>query len=392
MSDSFSIRLPEEPFDVLMRLFSLHNLDFYQENASNSAEAMQYLRKFLASLKPAKGMKTRSQRAVENDDYGCYIPEERFEPMPSQHARCETPRPGSNDFRASLDKSYSTFLKPSEVNIRPVKVPLLEEPAVNFETTLNVTLSLTRETATEVKKLLQATAALSRPRPSYKNRFLDHTLRPDSLPLPHFSVESGPFMPIFPRKRMPGHGHVKPQEKEKKLLLDTAKAVSGSPPSSMARLSAKLSSVKVEDDDELDLLKEDMMVMDGWQTYHSSPERPSSSTSSSVTAPHSSQEYDQLGLTISSPNTELTPIKLLKDSRMDLPAIPRSKRFGSDPKRPSRKGLARRRDVTSFNSYAAFLLNALNQSSTFTAPTSSPILDFDEPEAEPKVESKARAE
>lgn len=164
-------------------------------------------------------------------------------------------------------------------------IRLLEEPAVNFETTLyvidgkfllcahdfllgrNVTLSLTRETATEVKKLLQATAALLRPRPSYKNRFLDHTLRPDSLPLPHFSVESGPFMPIFPRKRMPGHGHVKPQEKEKKLLLDTAKAVSGSPPSSMARLSAKLSSVKVEDDDELDLLKEDMMVMDGWRTF-----------------------------------------------------------------------------------------------------------------------------
>lgn len=155
MTDSFSVRLPEAPFDALTRLFSLNNLQSYEECESKSDEVVQYLRKSIATLKPTKGSKTKSQRAVDNDDCEisstllivpnftvcldpCYEPEERFDSLLSRRARRETPQQGFNEFRASLDKPYATFLKSSVVDIKPVNVSTLKEPEVRVETTLYV--------------------------------------------------------------------------------------------------------------------------------------------------------------------------------------------------------------------------------------------------------------
>lgn len=148
--------MPEEPFDALTRLFSLNDLESYQECESKSDEVVEYIRKLIATLKPTKGLKTKSQRAVDNDDCEspsalpvvakisncldpCYEPEERFESVLSRRARRETPQQGSNDFRASLNKPYATFLKSSAVDIKAViKVSALKEPEVQVETTLYV--------------------------------------------------------------------------------------------------------------------------------------------------------------------------------------------------------------------------------------------------------------
>lgn len=86
---------------------------------------------------------------------------------------------------------------------------------------------------------------------------------------------------------MPGHGLVKAHKNEanktgKALLsghlpLKASATISDSvsttgstsPPLSMAHLTAKLGPVKADDDDEVDLLKENMKIVDGWGTFFS---------------------------------------------------------------------------------------------------------------------------
>ncbi|KAJ4478414.1 hypothetical protein J3R30DRAFT_2898104 [Lentinula aciculospora] len=391
-TDSSSVRLPEEPFSALTRLFALNDLKSYDEEAAKSSEGMKYLKTFLATLK--SGSKLRSQRAVDIDDYDCYIPDERFIPMVSRRARRETPRPGSNSFRKSLKTPYAAFLQSSKIEIKPVEVKIFKEPAVNPEKVLNVTWFLSQSTGVEVRDFLKSTAALSYPGPSYKNRYLDPSVRPDSPPLQlgrPLLFESGesflPFVPIFSRKQRPGSGRVeiKDEQNARKEELPASKihlfgirkdkgkdkdtntstdpedlfALGRPPPRSINQVAPKLNAAKVDEDEGFDLLKENMKIVDGWQTYHSSsPAKASQASSlSSVTTPRSSQEIDELNvnLTISSPNTDLSPIKLLKESRM---AMPRSKRIliGN---RGSKA--AQTKKIGAKQSYAAFLLETLNK-------------------------------
>ncbi|KAF9075073.1 hypothetical protein BDP27DRAFT_32760 [Rhodocollybia butyracea] len=430
LSDNFSVRLPEEPFDALARFYALDtDLEPYDEKPTNSAAAITYIRNFLATLKG----KSASQRAIDGDNHKPFTLDEPFIPILSRRARRETPRPGSNAFRASLDVSHVAFLNSSKVSInKPVLNPAIEEPAVNLESVLNVTFSLGPAIVPQVKNLLKATAALSRPGPNYKNRWLDPSARLDSPPL-HLGLGFSPeFVPIFSRRRrfgfVSGSGQVGAEGEARKIngaerttlednpakqILDFDAAsvdelagtrmadvlypvLSGPPPRSCAQLPviAKLLPVKIEDE-EMDLRNESMKIVDGWETYHSSSPAPGASTSS-ITTPHSSQEeIDQLndyskmrGLRVSSPDTELmTPVRLLKDSRMDLPALPRSKRFESgrvnNTTKPKRIGANK--------SLAAFLLDAFNTNNkpkpkpssppkARVSPASSPIMQFDEDE------------
>ncbi|KAJ3717938.1 hypothetical protein C8R42DRAFT_155820 [Lentinula raphanica] len=127
-----------------------------------------------------------------------------------------------------------------------------------------------------------------------------------------------------------------------------------------------LSLAPVDENDGVDLSKENMNIIDGWQTYHSSSpiphaSQPSGSSSlTSVTTPRSSQEIDELdsqNIAVSFPNTELvSPIEVLAESRMELPALPRSKRnvFGD---RTSM--LMKSKRIGAKQSYSAFLLDTL---------------------------------
>ncbi|KAJ3899195.1 hypothetical protein F5879DRAFT_1005368 [Lentinula edodes] len=447
IADSTSIRLPEEPFNVLTRLYALNDLKPYNEQGTRSTDVMKYLKTFLSTLK--QGTKLRSERAVEIDD--CYIPEERFVPMLSRRARRETLRPGSNDFRKSLKTPYGAFMKSSEVGIKPVEVQVLKEPAVKLEKVLNVTWSLPHDTGIEVRDLLKSMATLAYPGPSYKNPYLDPSSRPDSPPLqlgPGSSLfyESGdgfvPFEPIFSRAQRPGFGRAKPKERNEGPVMqpiaksqlfgirktkDKGKDVDADmdtkdlfalglpPPRSISQVVPRLSTVTVDEDEGFDLLKENMKIVNGWETYHtSSPAQASGASSlSSVTTPRSSQEVDELNLNlaISSPNTDLSPIKLLKESRMDLPLMPRSKRNILSARGST---ATKTKKIGAKQSYAAFLLETLNKrnnrlskkdeplppifqdkipealpvplSSLRNDLRSSPILDFDEPDVNPLID------
>ncbi|KAJ3897790.1 hypothetical protein F5879DRAFT_1026816 [Lentinula edodes] len=417
IADSTSIRLPEEPFNVLTRLYALNDLIPYNEQGTRLTDVMKYLEMFLSALK--QGTKLRSERAVEIDD--CYIPQERFLPMLYRRARRETLRPGSNDFRNSLKTPYGAFMKSSEVGIKPVQG--LKEPAVKLGKVLNVTWSLPHDTGIEVR---------------------DQILLLYNLDLVlHFFYESGdgfvPFEPIFSREQRPkernegpvmqpiakshlfGNRKTKDKGKDVDAGMDTKDlfALGLPPPRSISQVVPRLSTVTVDEDEGFDLLKENMKIVNGWETYHTSspaPASPSSSASSlsSVTTPRSSQEVDELNLNlaISSPNTDLSPIELLKESRMDLPVLPRFKRNILSARGST---ATETKKIGAKQSYAAFLPETLNkrnnrlskkdeplppifeQDKTQEAPPaplsslrddlrSPPILDFYEPDVNPLID------
>ncbi|KAJ3972901.1 hypothetical protein EV361DRAFT_105681 [Lentinula raphanica] len=320
--------------------------------------------------------------------------------MLSRRATRETPRPGSNDSRQSLNTAYSSFLQSTKVKIRPVEQEILQEPQVTLDKVLNTTWSLPHETGVQVRNFLRdTTAALSFPNSSYQNRYLDPSTRPNSPPVKvdlarssFCDEETVIFEPIFSRKQRPRCGRAeagderqkkkeeeevgKGQETGKTRLFGTIRPRKGAGdglltldaplPRSIAQVAPILSLAPVDEDDGVDLSKENMKIIDGWQTYHSSSPIPHASQASgsssltSITTPRSSQEIDELhsqNITVSSPNTELvSPIEVLKASRMELPALPRSKRnvFGD---RTSMSMKSKR--IGAKQSYAAFLLDTL---------------------------------
>ncbi|KAJ3827375.1 hypothetical protein F5880DRAFT_1241764 [Lentinula raphanica] len=401
ITSNSSVRLPEEPFTTLSRLYALHELKPYDEESRNASEVMRYLKTFLTTLRngEGEGYQLRSERAVSFDDYGCEA-EERYQSMLSRRATRETPRPGSNDSRQSLNTAYSSFLQSTKVKIRPVEQEILQEPQVTLDKVLNTTWSLPHETGVQVRNFLRdTTAALSFPNSSYQNRYLDPSTRPNSPPVKvdlarssFCDEETVIFEPIFSRKQRPRCGRAeagderqkkkeeeevgKGQETGKTRLFGTIRPRKGAGdglltldaplPRSIAQVAPILSLAPVDEDDGVDLSKENMKIIDGWQTYHSSSPIPHASQASgsssltSITTPRSSQEIDELhsqNITVSSPNTELvSPIEVLKASRMELPALPRSKRnvFGD---RTSMSMKSKR--IGAKQSYAAFLLDTL---------------------------------
>ncbi|KAF5389727.1 hypothetical protein D9757_006002 [Collybiopsis confluens] len=379
MTDTFSVRLPEDPFDVLTRLYSLDCLgpSEFEEEPSRLPEVVQYLRKFFTTLKLPNGVECRSYRAVDCEDKYA-TPEERFEPILSRRARRETPRPGLNPIRASLNIPHAAFLQSARVNaLVPVPVPYMEEPSdsIDPESTLNVKWTLSLEIAPKVKDLLIPITTIYRPGFTHKNRYLDWSARPESPPLgltSFWDSEIG-FVPIFPRKKTPRHPPaarppLKPAPEPKhRLLIEDKRPTKGfdglAGDLSLHSIGRELSQVQTEEDEEDEFRRESMRIVDGWETYHSSPiqgtapvlPKPSSSLTSSVTTPQTSQEVDQLDfdLNISSPNTEFTPIKLLMDSRMDLPVFPRSKRVDG--------AAGKRKKIGAKQSYAALILESVIQ-------------------------------
>ncbi|KAF5372952.1 hypothetical protein D9758_001575 [Tetrapyrgos nigripes] len=405
LADSHSFRLPTDPFDTLTRLYSLDSLPDYRENPlANTPDVIAYLKSFFGSLK--SGPSSRSERAVLDDTYESFTPHEILIPIMSRVSRRATPRPGQNESRRKLSEhqSIDNLLKSTPINLKQVEVENLTEPQVDVDSTLDLTLSITAETATALKSLLKSAGALSRPDPNYRNPYL-HTSNPPnseksldlvpgiwmSMSTAGFPTDDGPalgFTPIFPRSRRVGAARGRKSEPEKGRRADSIGSSKSRPgsrsrsrhsaspnpagtlappiPTSMTELVAPVEAekflavataskvisdrpgfqesaakpidlgimkVKLEETEGLgigegELYKENMVVVNGWQTYvTSSPSKPSSGS----TTPASSQE-DQLDQLLnewkSSPDTDLSPISALKNSRMDVPAIPRSRRIG----------------------------------------------------------------
>src|ERR1700675_4823942 len=122
----------------------------------------------------------------------------------------------------------------------------LSEPGSGSMSYRNLQLAVDAQTHTAMITLLTSTAALSRPNPKHVNSCVDAFLRGDFPPSTYIRPES-PFIPLFPRDRLPG----------------SASSMAGKThPSgleSMSDLPSAIAAVKTESE-EPDLYEEHMVV------------------------------------------------------------------------------------------------------------------------------------
>ncbi|KAK0453955.1 hypothetical protein EV421DRAFT_1767502 [Armillaria borealis] len=299
LHDKNSIRLPADPFLNLTQRYRFGNLEPYQEKFQVLPEVLQYLKNV---MKVNHGP-TNSERVLHEfstDDKEDFIVHEPLSPMLNRRSRRATPHPGSSGSFTSVPQSRAAFL--TSQSIKSISLEGFNDPMVSPAEVLDLNYRLQTEEHQAVSAFLKSAAALSCPGPAYKNKYLDPSTWEDSPPL-HFREEE--FVPMFPRSSRRGAG--------------CSANVSFFPSDfqKMRDLPSKIPPIAKVEDDDAELFKANMVVVDGWQTYITSSPSPST--------PSSSQEdkIDQL-FNVSSPDTEISPLKL---TRMDVPPLPRNRRI-----------------------------------------------------------------
>ncbi|KAJ7460988.1 hypothetical protein B0H11DRAFT_160147 [Mycena galericulata] len=302
-ADPKSLILPSDPFDTLTRIHGLGSIDAFQERFQSTPNAIQYIKKL---IKPQSGKPRSEQVPFQESNFESYVPVCRpMSPILTTRARRETPRPGTNRFLNTLPPSHPDFLL-SQAIILVENEPVLE-PSVKQDDVLNIHWQLRPEEHDAVRSLLRSVLA-ARPK-GQNNRHLDPRIRPDSPPIPP-RVPDPPFIPIFPRRRRAGSG-VREGNPTPSGLEDI-----------ISLPAVILPPVKVEEL-EPDLYKQNMVIVDGWHAYRSSP-------SPTPTPPSSEEEVDELFM--SSPNTTPPPVR---PTKMEVIQIPRTKRIGGQRKKPT---------------------------------------------------------
>ncbi|KAJ6582851.1 hypothetical protein B0H10DRAFT_2098031 [Mycena sp. CBHHK59/15] len=307
-TDPNSLLLPTDPFDTLTRIHRLGSTEPCQVKFESTPSAVQYIKNTLGMKGHGKPKSDRV--SFEESSFESYVPILRpMSPILTTRAMRETPRLGEHKFLKSLPPSSSGFL--SAQNFSTVEVAAVLEPSVKPEDVLHTNWRLRPDEHEAVRSLLRSTVSAIRPRREYKNRHLDPCSRPASPPI-LCQVPEPPFIPIFPRRSRPGGG-IREEDP---------------PPSGLKGIACLpavvLPPVKMEEI-EPDLHKQNMVVVDGWQAYQSSP--------SPLSTPASSQEEDQVDqLFMESPDTTPPPIR---PAKMEVVQIPRTRRIGGARNKPA---------------------------------------------------------
>ncbi|KAJ7739636.1 hypothetical protein DFH07DRAFT_839946 [Mycena maculata] len=299
-ADPGSILLPKDPFDTLTRIHDLGSVEAFQEKFQSTPNAIQYIKKL---IKPRTGKPKSERVSFHESSFESHIPVCRpMSPILTTRAIRETPKPGSNKFLDSLSLSHREFLSSQAIKNVPIE-PILDPP-VKQDEILNTNWRLLPQEQDAVRSLLRSVFA---PRPKgYKNRHLDPCARPDSPPVPS-RVPEPPFIPIFPRRHRAGNG-IREHDTGLTDIISLPAVIL--PPAKVEEL-------------EPDLYKQNMVIVNGWHAYKSSP--------SPTPTPPSSQEDQIDELFMLSPDTTPPPIR---PSKMEVAQIPRTKRIGAPRKKP----------------------------------------------------------
>ncbi|KAK7035745.1 hypothetical protein R3P38DRAFT_3311737 [Favolaschia claudopus] len=306
-ADPASLTLLRDPFAVLTRIHGLGTLPPFQEKFQSTPGAIQHIKSL---IKPLAGRLKADRAALLESNHEAYPFVAPFAPILTTRAIRETPKPKAMapHLIDSLPTSHRVFL--SSQTIEPIGVEQIPETAVKQDEVLDTTWQLNPEQHDSVRSLLRA--VFTGPSKGHKNRYLNFASRPDSPPISNFPELE--FLPIFPRRRRAGSG-----------------ARENDPPPSglhgMASLPAViLPPVKVEEI-EPQLHRQNMVIVDGWQTLRSSP--------SPTPSPPSSQEDQIDELFMESPNTTPPPVR---PSKIEVVQIPRVKRIGGQRAKPPAMG------------------------------------------------------
>ncbi|KAK0206845.1 hypothetical protein DFS33DRAFT_1317496 [Desarmillaria ectypa] len=299
LHDRNSIRLPTDPFLSLTQRYRFDHLEPYQERFQVLPEVLQYLK----SVMQVKHGPIKSESVsydFDNNGTENFVVHEPLSPKLNRRSRRATPHPGSSG--STLVPQSRAALLTSQYCIKAVSLDDFNDPKASPAEVLDLNCRLQTEEHRAVSAFLKSVAALSRPGPAHKNKYLDPSTREDS---PSLSFRAEDPVPMFPRSARLGAGY------------STNDSFFPSDFQKMRDLPSKLPPVAKVEDDDMELYKANMIVVDGWQTYVTSSPTPST--------PSSSQEdkIDQL-FTVSSPDTDISPLKL---TRMDVPPIPRNRRI-----------------------------------------------------------------
>ncbi|GBE77464.1 hypothetical protein SCP_0103390 [Sparassis crispa] len=311
--DPASLLLPTDPFDFLAKKWRLDSIEEYEEHPVVSAEALQYVKQKLP--RPGKPKSSTIWDEAQDVDYERWLSRRPMSPVLTAYALRETPKLGSRSAADMGPKSHTGFL--DSYGIHPVKVEDDEEqPRLDLDDALDNKPSMNAETYAAVTESIRFAARQLNSRDSAPgdNAYARDFLRADS-PIPMPAQLDSP--PLFARDRLPGH---------RPNALVSYPHPAGL--KSMSDLPALVPKVEIKkEDEEEDLYKEHLIVVNGWQAYNvpSSPSRtPSLGGSSS--------EIDEL-FPPSPENTQLF-IESLASAQMDEYELPRSEKVGRARVRP----------------------------------------------------------
>ncbi|KAF8813427.1 hypothetical protein BYT27DRAFT_7084485 [Phlegmacium glaucopus] len=302
LTDPNSLVIEPDPYDVFSQMHKLSSLVPYDEfPETTTSEARLYLKKVMGSTLGVP----KTDRVIWDDTY---LPS--YEPMfvaLSRKSRQSTPKLGSKK-QTHSPNDYRDLLKAHK--IEPIQVEDIKDPPLSTDDILQLGLKIDDEDLPAVKSLLKLTSNMLREQTKYKNKYLDAFLRDESSTREYKPPES-PFVPIFPKARMPRSG-----------MAPTAAFSTGL--KGFVDLPSKILAKVAVDHSDDDISMQNLKIVDGWETIRSSP--PSTPSSASM---ESGDQIDEL-LLHSTPNTEPALIEELFKAQMDIPQFPRSRKIGGD--------------------------------------------------------------
>ncbi|GLB33412.1 hypothetical protein LshimejAT787_0102960 [Lyophyllum shimeji] len=335
--DPASLTLPTDPFTALFN--QVGNLPPYQEKVVIS-QAARLLLKNVISL--PKG-KPRSERLSWSKDAWDQREEDAFynvDPIVTRRAVRETPVLGKSGgarrsaMRTVDFKSYSSLLTSIPIAITPIEVQPVQEPKVNLDQVLDVIYHLKASDHSAVRAFLKSGSTSCRPqtrRPNASNNDYRRLYLPASFdfdqPRPITPPpDSPPLVPIFTRKD---------RDREKCLsAIKAGRGVHRAPLRSMGEIPDYIgaSGMHLPGSDyggviasAESLSRENMIIVDGWQTY-------ATSSPSTICSADSDGIDELIDMFPSSPDTSvvgaLNLVRDVEDSKLEEVQIPRNRRFG----------------------------------------------------------------
>ncbi|KAF8816139.1 hypothetical protein BYT27DRAFT_7333525 [Phlegmacium glaucopus] len=173
LTDPHSLVIEPDPYDVFCQMHGLSPLAPYDEFLKpTTSEARLYLKKVIGSTLGIP----KSDRST-----------------PKLGSKKQTHSP--NDYRDPL-KAHK---------IEPIQVEDIKNPSLSTDDILELGLKIDDEDLPAVRSLLKSTSNMLREQTEYKNKYLDTFLRDESSTREYTHPEI-PFVPIFPKARMPRSG------------------------------------------------------------------------------------------------------------------------------------------------------------------------------------------
>ncbi|KAF5388100.1 hypothetical protein D9615_000036 [Tricholomella constricta] len=372
--DPASLTLPTDPFKILISLVDLGSLPLYQEKFTTSQDACLLLKSALSLPKgPPRSehlLWSRGARDSREDDDFYHV-----EPILTRRAARETPVLGKTggeyrrkDMQKLNLKAYADLISSTLILLKPVDVQPIHESEVSIDQVLDVKYHLKAADHAAVRELIKAVSIMSRAQPfpananksDFRRMYLPASFDFDQPCQDSRPPDSPPLVPIFARTaRLKAAKNTRMKKDPGRTMHRPALHSMADIPGCIGASVSDTSALGSDDDRAAgtkSLARENMVIVDGWQTYATS--------SPSTICSADDDEIDELiGMFPSSPDTDISAVVNLvrdvEDSKLDEVQIPRERRIGGGTSSQGKETIAdRARKAGGLGKFLAPLLEA----------------------------------